>query len=91
MAKYDEIKRNLEALRTNKIGNKFLSITNIASFYNYRIDDVRPVVEDLVAEGKMSFRQPLVSISSKTYDTEYLTVVKQRKTQRKDNSWKYGI
>jgi hypothetical protein len=89
MAKYEDIKRNLESVRTNKIGENFVSIRNLAAHFNYTADEVRPVVQDLIAEGKMKFRKPFVNPNQKTYDAEYLEVIKQRKIQRKNNSWLY--
>lgn len=89
MARYEDIKRTLELLRTNKVGESFISIKNLASHFNYTIEEVKPVVQDLIAEGKMKFRNPFINESDKAYDSEYLEVIKHRKIQRKNNSWRY--
>ena len=86
MAKYENIKRNLESIKTNKVGDNLLSIKNIAEHFGYTIDEVRPVVQDLIQEKKMRFRNPMISERIKTYDIEYLEVIKQRKINRKDIS-----
>lgn len=91
MATYDEIRKSIELIRTNKVGDKLLSIRNIADHFKYRLDDVRTVVQELIGEGTLRFRNTMIKESSKTYDTEYLEVIKKRIIHKKDNSWKYGI
>jgi hypothetical protein len=90
MTKYEEIKKSIETIRTNKIGDKFLSIKTFATHFKYPVDEVRAVVQDLISEDKLKFRKPLINEGLKTYDIEYLEVVNKRRIQPKDNSEFYG-
>lgn len=89
MAEYEDIKRNIEFIKTNKIGDRLLSIVNIATHFDYTVKEVKPVVQELISEGKLRFRRPVNERMEMLYAKELLEVVKQRKIIRKDNSWLY--
>lgn len=91
MNKYEVIKAKLENHRSNMIDEKLITIKNFANHFKYNVDEVRNVVTELIAEGKMGFKKPLINESSKFYNTEFLTILKKRKIQTKDNSWKYRL
>lgn len=91
MTRYDVIKKRIEAQKGNKIGDSFLSIKSIAKETGYSIDIVRPIVQQLVYDGVLKFRNPSVREQHKTYDNEHLlkSNVNKPKFQKRDNSWLY--
>lgn len=85
MTHYDVIKQRLESLPTNMIGTKRLTILNIAEVMGQSVENVTQVVQDLIIENRLRFGNPQIVSRSKTYNREYLQVIKQRKTVKKTN------